>query len=204
MTEAVKIEIIYYRAEHDVTLEFGLHGDMAMRFRTAEARTLAELIAALKKASRRSEIMVAVGNLERGGMTEALAKSVGRFAVPVSLTGPGSGNVKGDIISESIPLIADGVLCGMVAESNYQSLLVLSDDKARRDKVLESLVVPYLRGRCDEIRNMRQKLYESRFAANGANPQVGDTGGGSPEYNGGEDLRSFSSPVINGGGENGK
>ncbi|MBQ7288899.1 MAG: SpoIID/LytB domain-containing protein [Clostridia bacterium] len=152
MAGNIKLEIIYYKTEPDAMLEFGLQGNFAMRILSSRAQNAAEIIAALKKASVRNEFIVVVGGFEDKEVVQVISRAIGREAVPVSQYTEAAQNEEILVPTDAIPLVAENdCLCGAVIESGYQSILLLSGEKQRRDMVLKPLLLPYLTERYKEI-----------------------------------------------------
>lgn len=159
MSGNIKLEIVYYAAESDPALEFGMRGNFSVRVLSSHVATPTELIAALKKASVRNEFIVVVGGFENSAVVGLIARSIGRELVLASQhsdTQPGEQLL---IPADAIPLVADNdEVCGAVIESGYQSIILLSGQKERRDRVIKPLLLPYLNERYMEI-------HASQFAA---------------------------------------
>lgn len=156
MAGNIKLEIIYYNTEPDAVLEFGLKGNFAVRILTDHVQSAPELITAMKKAALRNEFLVIVGGFEDEEIIGVVAKAIGRELVSASRYMPVRPEDERRIPADAIPLIAEnGQLCGAVVESGYQSILLLSEEKQRRDNVLKSLLLPYLSERYREIYAMQ-------------------------------------------------
>lgn len=161
MAGNIKLEIIYYETESDAMLEFGLQGNFALRILSARVNNAVELVAALKKASLRNEFIVVVGGFENNAIAGVIAKAIGRAEVPVSQYEPGAEGNEIIVPEGAIPLVNDdGAVCGAVIESGYQSILLLSGEKARRDAVLRPLLLPYLTERYKEIHGLHFNVAE--------------------------------------------
>lgn len=152
MAGNIKLEIIYYATESDAALEFGLQGNFSVRILSSHVQNAAGLVAALKKASVRNEFIVVVGGFEDSAVVGVIAKAIGREMVPAAQYMDLQPDKELLVPADAIPLVAEnGAVCGAVIESGYQSILLLSGEKQRRDLVLGPLLLPYLNERYQEI-----------------------------------------------------
>ena len=144
----VRIEIIYFKQDSDIKLEFGLSADYPIRLLTSKCDDEKMFLKRLKTASLRSPIIITVGGFSEEGtyLPEIVAK-----AINTEMTEMDRGKYKSLDESKiylpngSIPIIySDGSVNGCVIESGPQSIIMLPEDDSNRMKLLKELLVPYI------------------------------------------------------------
>lgn len=148
MSKDAKIEIIYFKNNTDVALEFGLHGDYSMRLLASSCNEPVAFFHTLKRAIMRSEIIIIVGGYaENEYIPDILSKSIGKSTYTPEL-------IKHNIISDknysmpkgAIPLAPNSRLFGgFLIESGPQTIISLIDDKKVRLDVIKEIVVEYIK-----------------------------------------------------------
>ncbi len=147
MGKDMKLEVIYYRLNSDVKLEFGLHGDYPLRLLTDTCNDPKSFLHSLKRAVQRSAVIITVGGFNYDCyLPSVLALSVGRGTVELDLQKNGIVNIDCPAIipDNSYPIVMNGTFCGCVLESGPQSIIMLTDNKRTRLDVIQKLIVPYL------------------------------------------------------------
>ena len=77
MANDVKIEILYYKTNSDISLEFGIRGNYPIRLLSAVCDSSESFLRNLKRALQRSEIIITVGGYNGGiYLPSLIAKAV--------------------------------------------------------------------------------------------------------------------------------
>ncbi|MBE6798779.1 MAG: SpoIID/LytB domain-containing protein [Ruminococcaceae bacterium] len=146
MSKDVKLEILYYKTNADVALEFGLHGDYPLRLLSIGSDDMSQLLHNLKRAISRSEIIIIVGALQsRDNLTSYLAKFIGRGTETgdngdYGILEPGTVTIP----AGAYPLVTKGKYGGFVIESGPQTIFALNEDRDTRLRITEETLVPYI------------------------------------------------------------
>ncbi len=147
MPNDARMQILYYKENADVLLEFGLQGNYSMRLLTVHTEDYKSFLQQLSKAVGRNSIILTVGGFGRDDrLPEILGRSIGQelSTPPVEefrITQP----MHTLLPKDSIPLVsANGTLAGCVIEKGLQSIIMLTDDATLRRQVLKELVIPYI------------------------------------------------------------
>ena len=147
MAKDVKIEIIYFKSNTDISLEFGLHGDYPVRLLSSSCNDFVSFFHTLKRAISRSEIIIITGGYKG---TDYLPKFLAR-ALSTECNTPDLNEL--NIISRenyeipvnAIPLAGSSKrFGGFLIESGPQTIISLTDDKKARLDVVKSVVVSYI------------------------------------------------------------
>lgn len=146
MSKDVKLEILYYKVNTDVSLEFGLHSDYPMRKLSSNSNNMSDLLHGLKHAISRSEIIIIVGDLSgKERLAYYIAKFIGRGTEEsdngdYGILAPGSV----ELPAGAIPLITNGKYGGFIIESGPQTIFALNNDRATRLRIVEETIVDYI------------------------------------------------------------
>lgn len=143
----VRIEIIYFKQDSDIKLEFGLSSDYPIRLLSSRVSDEVSFLKRLKTASLRSPIIITVGGFcDDTYLPEIVAK-----ATNLQMTEMDSGKYKSEntgtvlLPSGAVPIIySDGSFNGCVIESGPQSIIMLPEDDTNRMKLLKELIIPYI------------------------------------------------------------
>ncbi len=144
----VRIEIIYFKQDSDIKLEFGLSSDYPIRLLTNKASDEISFLKKLKTASLRSPIIITVGGFEEKDvyLPELVSK-----ATNIEMTEVDYGKYKTEnsgtirLPEGALPIIhSDGTFNGCVIESGPQSIIMLPEDDKNRMNLLKELIVPYI------------------------------------------------------------
>lgn len=144
----VRIEIIYFKQDSDIKLEFGLSSEYPIRLLSSKVSDEISFLKRLKTASLRSPIIITVGGFSKKDvyLPEIVAK-----ATNLEMTETDFGKYKtennGKILlpKGAVPIIySDGTFNGCVIESGPQSIIMLPEDETNRMKLIKELIVPYI------------------------------------------------------------
>ena len=144
MVPDLTLETIYFNTPTDFKMEFSLCGICNVRYLSASVTDKKSFLHALKKSVSRSRVIIAVGGFNsKDNLPKTISKAVG-----LSLSESESAAVK-NIFSEglipngAIPLInPNDILCGLVLETENQSIIMLTENKENRFEIVERLVLP--------------------------------------------------------------
>ena len=146
MSKDVKIELIYFKSNTDVSLEFGLHGEYPLRLLSTSAKSLTDFFHALKRAVSRSEIIILIGGYTSDEyLPDFLSKAIGRTPIECDNGDYGilaPGTVK--IPAGAIPLVTKGKFGGFIIESGPQTIFSLTDDRDLRLAITKDIIVNYI------------------------------------------------------------
>ena len=78
MPKDVKLEIIYFKQNNDISLEFGLHGDYPLRILSNRCNDKKSFIGLLKRAVSRSLIIVTVGGFNDDNIPSLISKAINK------------------------------------------------------------------------------------------------------------------------------
>lgn len=146
MAADLRLEIIYFKQNADIELEFGLHGEYPMRLLTASSDEPRDFLKKLKRAVGRSTIILTIGGFS-DGLPQILGKSVGLESSAADREKYGISEPGGEIImpNTAVPIVINGIYGGCVLESGAQSIIMLSENRKPRKKIVSSLLVPYIK-----------------------------------------------------------
>lgn len=146
--QSTKVDIVYYTVPTDFEMEFNLGGCCHMRLLTSLTHDRKEYINALSRAVERSKIIIACGPIfGEMGLIHLTSRAIGR---PLTIINNKDYGIVDDqnvhIIDGSLPLVtSSGFFGGIIIESGPQTIIILSDNKAVRKSVMDSLIHPYIR-----------------------------------------------------------
>lgn len=151
MFQNIKVDIIYYKTNTDFELEFNLCGCCRMRLLTDKAPDKKTLVHDLARAVSRSRVILIAGSLfGEDGIIEIIARAISKTLTEVDnrLYGISDGSsIK--IINGATPLVtSEGYFGGCIIESGPQAMILLSDNKAVRKTVMNTLIHPYIEELC--------------------------------------------------------
>lgn len=141
----LKTEIIYFKCTTDFEFEFNLNTALQMRLFTSCPNTDKSFLSALALAVSRSRAIIITSKFDEELITK-LAGSIGFKTEIVSPDEFGITSMETDkIITGGVPLVTDdGVYGGIILESGPQSLIIITNERATRKKLMNSLVHNYL------------------------------------------------------------
>lgn len=147
MLQNLKVDIVYYKTGTDFEMEFNLGGCCRMRLLTAKAANKQNAIQCLARAVNRSKVIMVVGPLfEENGSINIVSAAIGSKTAFIDKNAYKiKSNEDIEIIEGSTPLISpEGYFGGCIIENGPQTMILLSDSKNIRKKILKSLIHPYL------------------------------------------------------------
>lgn len=151
MFQNIKVDIVYYKTNTDFEMEFNLCGCCRMRLLTDKASDKKTLVHDLARAVSRSRVIIIAGKLSgEEGIIEITARAIAKTVTEIdkSLYGIKSED-KISVINGATPLVTpDGEFGGCIIESGPQSMVLISDDKAVRKTVMNTLIHPYIEELC--------------------------------------------------------
>lgn len=151
MFQNIKVDIVYYKTNTDFEMEFNLCGCCRMRLLTDKASDKKTLVHDLARAVSRSRVIIIAGKLSgEEGIIEITARAIAKTVTEIdkSLYGIKSENII-SVINGATPLVTpDGEFGGCIIESGPQSMVLISDDKAVRKTVMNTLIHPYIEELC--------------------------------------------------------
>lgn len=147
MLQNIKVDIIYFLTATDFEMEFNLCGCCRMRLLTDKAADRKSFIHMLSRAVSRSRVIICCGSLfGDAGLINGVAAAIGKQVVKVDNAAYGIKN-SGDIgiIDGSMPLVTpEGIFGGCIIESGPQAIIVLSESKAIRKSIMNTLIHSYI------------------------------------------------------------
>lgn len=169
MFQNIKVDIIYYKTNTDFELEFNLCGCCRMRLLTDKAPDKKTLVHDLARAVSRSRVILIAGSLfGEDGIIEIIARAISKTLTEVDsrLYGISDGSsIK--IINGATPLVTpEGYFGGCIIESGPQAMILLTDNKAVRKTVMNTLIHPYIEELC--ALELKEKAQAAQSAASSA------------------------------------
>ncbi len=143
----LRSDIIYYKTNSDFELEFNLCGCCRMRLLTDKPSNKKAFVHSLARAVSRSRVILIAGPLFG---EESTVKTVAQaLGTETEITNNAEFNIATDdeieIIKNSIPLVSDdGLFGGCIIESGPQTMILLTDNKTLRKKLMKALIHPYI------------------------------------------------------------
>mgnify|MGYP003294017903 CR=1 FL=1 len=147
MLQNLKVDIIYHLTNSDFEMEFNLCGCCRMRLLSDKTADRKSLVSALSRAVSRSRIIIACGPLfSAEGLISTVATAIGSSTVAVNNAAYGiNGSDTIQIINGATPLVtADGYFGGCIIESGPQTIILLTENKALRKSLMQTLIHPYI------------------------------------------------------------
>lgn len=147
MLQNLKVDMVYYKTNTDFEMEFNLCGCCRMRLLNDKVTEPKTFVASLARAVSRSRVIITVGPLKGENSTVALvASALSTNIVPADTDDYGIEDTGEVLILEgSTPLVTSaGDFGGCIIESGPQSMILLTDDKDIRKKIMTTLVHPYI------------------------------------------------------------
>ncbi len=147
MSKDVKIEIIYFKSDTDVSLEFGLHGNYPVRLLSSSSNDLSTFFNLLKRAVSRSEIIITVGGYSKDEfLPDFIARAINKtpFIPEYNKLGVIT-QEKYSLPEGAVPLSSSNKrFGGFLIESGPQTIISLSDDRKTRLNIVNNVVVKYI------------------------------------------------------------
>ncbi len=147
MIQNLKVDVIYHLTPSDFEMEFNLCGCCRMRLLNDKTNDKKSFVRALARDVARSRVIMACGPLfGADGMISIVATAIGNG---LSICDNKTYGIKGDdeihIINGSTPLVTpDGYFGGCIIESGPQTIILLTENRAFRKSILQTLIHPYI------------------------------------------------------------
>lgn len=147
MLESLKIDIIYYGTPSDFEMEFNLGGCARCRILNASTSSAKETVKALATAVGRSRVILITGPLfGNQALLSLIPRAVGLPCEPVDKAAfsiSSTGDI--EIPQGAMPLVdSNGVFGGCILESGPQSIILLTENKSLRNRLMNSLIHSYI------------------------------------------------------------
>ncbi len=147
MANDVRIEILYYKTNSDISLEFGIRGNYPIRLLSTVCDSLEDFLHSLKRSLQRSEIIITVGGYDGTNYLPSLiAKAVGTSCIIPNYKNLNIIKKKDYPIPEQSVALApkSRKFAGFILESGQQSIISLTDDKNVRIEAVNEIVSKYI------------------------------------------------------------
>ena len=147
MIQNLKVDVIYHLTQSDFEMEFNLCGCCRMRLLNDKTTDKKSFVRALARDVARSRVIIACGPLfGADGTMATVATAIGNgLAVCDNKTYGIKGDDEIHIINGSTPLVTpDGYFGGCIIESGPQTIILLTENKAFRKSILQTLIHPYI------------------------------------------------------------
>ncbi|MDO4607648.1 MAG: hypothetical protein Q4B40_00465 [Clostridia bacterium] len=147
MAENLRVDLIYHRMASDFEMEFNLGGCCRMRLLNDKTTDAKGFIKALARGVERSRVIIGCGPLFG---TDSIIKLVGAaIGCGTTVCDNKTYGINGDdeikIIKGSTPLVTpDGYFGGCIIESGPQTMILLTENKAFRKSIMQTLIHPYM------------------------------------------------------------
>ena len=151
MFQNIKVDIIYYKIDTDFEMEFNLCGCCRMRLLTEKSPDKKIFMSHLARAVSRSKIIIIAGSLfGDDGAIKTVASAIGKKLV---FANKSEYNIKSEedieIIEGSVPLAtSEGYFGGCLIEQGPQTIILLTENKDFRKKIMNNLIHPYVKEVC--------------------------------------------------------
>lgn len=147
MLQNLKVDMVYYKTNTDFEMEFNLCGCCRMRLLNDKVSDPKTFLNSLARAVSRSRIIMTVGPVKGdGSIMKLVASALSMEVTPADLEAYGIKEEEEILILEgSTPLVTpSGEFGGCIIESGPQSMILLTQDKDIRKKIMNTLVHPYV------------------------------------------------------------
>ncbi len=186
MVKNIKVDLIYYTIGTDFEMEFNLCGCCRMRLLTDTVSNRNEFSKSLARGVSRSNIVIACGPIfGEKGLVSTVAKvtNIGTQTIDNRKYGIEEENeIK--VLKGSTPLVtSDGTFCGCIIENGPQVIILLTESKSLRKRVMKELVHPYISQWSFIASQNGTKAPISHVEINNSETEEADTGADSEENN---------------------
>ena len=148
MSKDIKIEILYYKTPSDVSLEFGLHDQYPLRLLSSCCNDLKSFFKSLKRAIKRSEIILVVGGYdnEKEYIPAFLARSIGQKCVIPEYAKMGVITNNHYILPKDAKPLApkSHLFGGFLIECGPQTIISLTNDQKVRNELVKEFIASYI------------------------------------------------------------
>ncbi len=150
MNTHLKTEIIYYNCTNDFEFEFNMNSVHPMRLLSESSKEQKEMLTYLARAVSRSRIIFITSPFN-DNLIDTISQSIGFKSeiIPAEEYGIIT-KTANKLITGGVPLVTDdGIYAGIILESGPQSLILLTDEREVRKKIMKSLVNQYIIDLCN-------------------------------------------------------
>lgn len=147
MSKDIRIDVIYYKTPIDVTLEMQLYGEYPLRLLNSSCNDLRSFFHNLKRAVKRSEIILVVGGYGEGeNIPGFLARSIGQKCVIPNYGKEGIITDAKHILPKESRLLKlkSREFCGFLIEHGPQTIISLTDDRELRLQIAKEYLGDYI------------------------------------------------------------
>ncbi len=147
MIKNIKVDVIYYTIGKDFEMEFNLCGCAQMRLLTDEVETRLDFSKSLARSVNRSSIIISCGPLfGEKGLVSTVSKITGIEKSVINNKKYGIDSEDDiEILNGATPLVSsDGIFGGCIIENGSQVIILLSESKSLRKKIMKELIHPYI------------------------------------------------------------
>lgn len=150
MTNHLKAEIIYYKCATDFEFEFSMNSICQMRLLSEASNERKTMLTHLSRAVSRSRIIFITSPFN-DEFIDTVSHSIGFKTETIIAEEYGiTQSATQKLITSGVPLVTeDGVYAGIILECGPQSLVLLTDDRSLRKKIMKSLVKQYILDLCN-------------------------------------------------------
>lgn len=147
MVQNLKVDIIYHLTTSDFEMEFNLCGCCRMRLLSDKTNDKKNFVKALARNVARSRIIIACGPIfGPDGLISVVATAIGSG---LTLCDNKTYGINTDeeihIINGATPLVTpDGYFGGCIIESGPQTIILLTENRAFRKSIMQTLIHPYI------------------------------------------------------------
>ena len=147
MVQNLKVDIIYHLTPSDFEMEFNLCGCCRMRLLNDKTTDKKTLVKSLARAVSRSRIIMVCGPLfGEDGVIKTVAAAIGSTT---ALCDNATYGINTDdtieVINGSTPLVTpDGYFGGCIIESGPQTIILLTENRSFRKKIMQNLIHAYI------------------------------------------------------------
>lgn len=147
MSKDIRIDVLYYKTPVDVSLEMQLYGEYPLRLLTSSCNDLKSFFHSLKRAVKRSEIILIVGGYGEGdNIPGFLARSIGQKCVIPNYGKEGVITDAKHILPKESKLLKlkSHEFCGFLIEHGPQTIISLTDNRELRLQIAKEYLVHYV------------------------------------------------------------
>ena len=151
MVQNLKVDIIYHLTPSDFEMEFNLCGCCRMRLLSDKTNDKKGFVKALARNVARSRVIIACGPIfGNDGLISVIATAIGSsLTICDNKTYGINTEDEISIINGSTPLVTpDGYFGGCIIESGPQTIIILTENRAFRKSIMQTLIHPYIEEIC--------------------------------------------------------
>ncbi len=150
MTNHLKAEIIYYNCATDFEFEFSMNSLCQMRLLSEASNDRKTMLTHLSRAVSRSRAIFIISPFN-DEFIETISHSIGFDTETLIADEYGiTQHATDKFITSGVPLVTeDGIYAGIILECGPQSLILLTDDRSVRKRIMKSLVNQYILDLCN-------------------------------------------------------